>query len=114
MCGRFEIHSTLEIIAQVFNLNMTNIQIVPRPNYNVAPTHDVLTVKQNGERQLVQCRWGFIPSWSKEEKIAYKMINARAETVAEKPSFKKAFLNQRCASEQRPDGAGSRATWSTC
>lgn len=96
MCGRFEIHSSLEIIAQVFSINLTHVQIVPKQNYNVAPTHDILVVKKNGERKLTQCRWGFLPHWAKDEKIAYKMINARAETVAEKPAFRKAFTNQRC------------------
>ena len=93
MCGRFEIHSTLDTIAAVFNLDTKDLTII-KPNYNVVPTHDVFTVRQNGKRQLVQCRWCFIPSWAQEEKIAYKMINARA--VAEKPSIKKAFLDQRC------------------
>lgn len=94
MWGRFEIHSALEIIARIFQIGSFGFTITP--NYNVTPTHDVPVVRQNGERTLSLCRWGFLPSWAKEEKIAYKMINARAETVAEKPSFKDAFVDQRC------------------
>lgn len=95
MCGRFEIHSAREIIAQVFQLGPAAFDVIP--NYNVAPGQDVAMVVHDGtQNRLRSCRWGFVPSWSKELKTGYKMINARAETVAEKPSFKKAFVNQRC------------------
>jgi putative SOS response-associated peptidase YedK len=63
----------------------------------VAPGQDIIiVVKEEGKNKLASCRWGFVPSWSKDMSAGYKMINARAETVAEKPSFRDAFLKQRC------------------
>ena len=94
MCGRFEIHSAMELIAQIFGINEWEIDY--RPNYNVAPSQDILLVKNEGKRRLVRSRWGFVPSWSKDLASGYKMINARAETLAEKRSFKTAFEKQRC------------------
>jgi putative SOS response-associated peptidase YedK len=94
MCGRFEIHSALEIIARIFGVD--SIPIEYRPNYNIAPSQDILMIRQDGKRLLGRCRWGFIPSWSREIPKGFQMINAKAETVAEKPSFRKAFENQRC------------------
>ena len=94
MCGRFEIHSTLEIIAKVFSID--SITFDYSPSYNIAPSQDILLVVKDGERRLVRSRWGFVPSWSKELSAGYKMINARAETVSDKPSFRQAFQNQRC------------------
>jgi len=94
MCGRFEIHSTLEIIAKVFGIG--SITFDYQPSYNIAPSQDILLVVNDGERRLIKSRWGFVPSWSKELTDGYKMINARAESVAEKPSFREAFQRQRC------------------
>ncbi len=94
MCGRFEIHSTLEIIAKVFGID--SITFDYEPSYNVAPSQDILLVVNDGKRRLIKSRWGFVPSWSKELSAGYKMINARAESVADKPSFQQAFQNQRC------------------
>ena len=94
MCGRFEIHSAIEIIAKLFGIVEWNIDY--RPSYNIAPSHDIIIAIDKGRRQLIKSRWGFLPSWAKDPSDGYKMINARAETVAEKPSFKKAFQKQRC------------------
>ena len=69
------------------------------PRYNVAPTQNVPIVrrpKDTDGRELVLARWGLIPSWAKDTKIGYRTINARAETVAEKPSFREAFKRRRC------------------
>jgi putative SOS response-associated peptidase YedK len=96
MCGRFEIHAALEIIGRIFAIAPADVSINYRPSYNAAPTNDVPVILQNGKRRLVLCRWGFIPSWSREEKTAFALINARAETVAEKPAFSQAFRRQRC------------------
>ena len=74
----------------------------PRPNlgarYNVAPTQDVPIVRATGTggRELARARWGLVPSWAKDIAIGARMINARAETVAEKPSFRAAFKSRRC------------------
>ena len=69
-----------------------------RPNYNVAPTHDVAVVRNraDGSREMVQMRWGLIPFWAKDEKIGYSTINARVEAVDTKPAFRAAFKARRC------------------
>jgi putative SOS response-associated peptidase YedK len=94
MCGRFEIHSALEIIAKVFGID--EITFDYQPNYNVAPSQDIILVVHDRKRRLVRSRWGFVPSWSKDLKTGYRMINARADTVAVKRTFKSALENQRC------------------
>ena len=95
MCGRFDIHSALDIIARVFQIDSIAFDI--KPNYNVAPSQEVAVVINDGKKnQLVLCRWGFVPSWSRELKTGYSMINARAETVAASRTYESAFLNQRC------------------
>ncbi len=95
MCGRFELHSALEIIAQVFGLRSAGA--LPTPSYNITPGRDIAIIVSDGAgRHLTACRWGFLPPWAKDEKEGHKMINARAETVAEKPSFREAFGRHRC------------------
>jgi putative SOS response-associated peptidase YedK len=93
MCGRFTLTYDIQTIAQAFHAAPT-LQTTAR--YNIAPTQQVVTVLQNGERHLDLLRWGLIPSWAKEENIGSKMINARAETLAEKPSFKRLLHSRRC------------------
>jgi len=94
ICGRFEVHSSLEIIAQIFGID--DITFDFRPSYNIAPSQDILLVLNNGNRRIIQSRWGFVPSWSKDLSSGYKMINARAESLMEKRSFRTAFEKQRC------------------
>ena len=94
MCGRFVLFSSVNIISREFAVLPENI--VFSPNYNIAPTQEILIVIAEGERRLIKCRWGFIPPWAKDPNIGYKMINARAETLAEKPTFKSAIRNHRC------------------
>ena len=95
MCGRFELHSAFEVIARIFGLS-GGMTAMPT-GYNIAPGRDIaVIVNDGGQNRLGLCRWGFVPSWSRELNDGYKMINARAETVAEKPSFKQAFLQHRC------------------
>lgn len=95
MCGRFEIHSAIEIIAKIFGIDSAIFDI--KPNYNVAPSQDVAVVVNDGKKKrLVSCRWGFVPSWSKELKTGLATINARAETIAASRTFRDAFENQRC------------------
>jgi putative SOS response-associated peptidase YedK len=95
MCGRFTQATEGEIIAQVFDLSE-----VPAlaPRYNIAPTQDVAAVRaaEGGGRELVQLHWGLIPSWAKERAMGARMINARAETLVEKPAFRSAFRARRC------------------
>lgn len=98
MCGRFtQLHSWSEL-HDLYSL--TDQDFIPnlQPRYNITPSQDVVAIRQSetGNRELVRLRWGLIPSWAKDEKIGYKTINARAETVAEKPSFRAAFRKRRC------------------
>ncbi len=109
MCGRFTLFHSTDAIAQAFNLTkstqatpfqggvpLTDIPAVT-PHYNIAPSQEVATIRQEGEtRQLQPMRWGLIPAWSKEAKIGNRLINARAETLSEKPSFRNAFKHRRC------------------
>lgn len=95
MCGRFVLFSDLKHIQRAFDLADVKVNI--EPSYNIAPTHQVATIVQRAETKLLELmRWGLIPSWAKDDKIGAKMINARAETVAEKPSFKRALVKRRC------------------
>ena len=96
MCGRFTLFTGIEEIIERFDIQAAFNEEY-QANYNVAPTHSVLSVINDGnENRLGYLRWGLIPSWAKDEKIGYKMINARAETIAEKVSFKNAYKKKRC------------------
>lgn len=94
MCGRFVLDSPISKIANEFRAEKCLFDI--EPSYNIAPSQKIVIVTEEGGKKILQCRWGFIPSWAKDPAVGYKMINARAETVAEKPAFKRAFTNQRC------------------
>ncbi len=95
MCGRFTLHSRLNQILQQFAIEMADIAFEPR--YNIAPTQSAPVIRiQNGMRRLDLLRWGLVPSWAKDLSIGSRMINARAETIAEKPSFRSAFKRKRC------------------
>lgn len=96
MCGRFIITDPDEALRQLFDYDGPPSGF--EANYNVAPTVLLPVVRQGAEspRLLSKMRWGLIPSWAKDEAIASKLINARAETVAEKPSFRSAFRRRRC------------------
>ena len=96
MCGRFSFTQSEKIVAEIFQLAS-----VPTlsPRYNIAPTQPVPTVLVDSDvknRHLKMLRWGLIPSWAKDIKMGAKLINARAETVAEKPAFRSAFKHRRC------------------
>lgn len=94
MCGRFTLTATLDEIAAQFDVPTVSIEHQPR--YNIAPTQEVLVVVQNGERRLEKFRWGLVPHWAREPNLRYSMINARAETVTEKPSYRIPFAKRRC------------------
>jgi putative SOS response-associated peptidase YedK len=95
MCGRYTLFSRLEVWEEIHQA-----QGVPelKPRYNIAPTQQVIVIRLNeeGQREKVMMHWGLIPSWAKDPSIGNRMINARAETVAEKPSFRAAFKRRRC------------------
>ena len=103
MCGRFtqrmswrELHDLMDLVGAPPNL---------RPRYNVAPSQDVAIIRSDDPgsrsgasdgRTLAMLRWGLIPAWAKDPAIGHRLINARSETVAEKPSFRSAFRHRRC------------------
>ncbi|MBF0481035.1 MAG: SOS response-associated peptidase [Desulfovibrionaceae bacterium] len=94
MCGRFALGIPRKRLKERFELG--EIPEAP-PRYNIAPGQLVEAVVQTeGGRALKPLKWGLVPHWAKDPKIGYKMINARAETVAEKPSFKAAMRYRRC------------------
>ncbi len=95
MCGRFAFYSPAEATAALFGVAA---KATMKPRYNIAPTQDIAAIR-NGEddaRELVMLRWGLVPFWAKDPSIGNRMINARAETVAEKPSFRAAYRRRRC------------------
>jgi len=95
MCGRYSYFGPLDILKKSFAIESLDEE--PRPNYNVAPTQLVPAVlKEQAQIRLRHLHWGLIPFWAKDPKIGSRMINARAETVAEKPSFRDAFKRRRC------------------
>ena len=95
MCGRFAFYSPSEAAAALFGVS-SSLEVEPR--YNIAPTQYVAAIRndQEGERELVMLRWGLVPFWAKDPSIGNRMINARAETVAEKPSYRNAYRHRRC------------------
>ena len=96
MCGRYALLTSTPEIARILGLDGEWETISPR--YNVAPTQlmPVARVNQAGEIELTTMRWGLVPFWAKDLKIGHKMINARSETAAEKPSFRAALRQRRC------------------
>jgi putative SOS response-associated peptidase YedK len=91
MCGRFSF-SEFDGIGERFLIEPPTL----KPNYNVAPSQDVPVIIYDGSNRLAMFRWGLIPFWAKDPSIGNKMINARAETVDEKPSFKHSLQRKRC------------------
>ena len=95
MCGRFAFYSPTEATAALFG-----VRSVPevKPRYNIAPTQTIAAVRVSAEdsRELALLRWGLVPFWATDPSIGNRMINARAETVAEKPSFRAAYRKRRC------------------
>lgn len=93
MCGRYALYNTGELPVL---LEISEIRIPPR--FNIAPTQDVPVVRLNADRvrRLEMMRWGLVPSWAKDPSMGQRMINARCETAATKPSFRSAFRRRRC------------------
>ncbi|QFT96964.1 Putative SOS response-associated peptidase YedK [Roseovarius sp. THAF8] len=117
MCGRFAVTLPQDAMAQLFAARPVN-DLPAVPNYNVCPTNDVHVVTSDGtDRQLGSMRWGFLPHWYKTPNDGPLLINARAETIAEKPAFRAAARERRClipASgfyEWTKDADGNRLPW---
>ncbi|WP_342434122.1 SOS response-associated peptidase [Neobacillus sp. FSL H8-0543] len=97
MCGRFTLTATIDELLDRFDVESFLQDEEYFPSYNVAPSQSVIAVINNGkENRMGFLRWGLIPPWAKDMSIGYKMINARSETLTEKPSFKNAYQKKRC------------------
>ena len=94
MCGRFVLTANPDVIQTAFDL--TTIPASMSARYNIAPTQPVAVITNEQPHPLTFYQWGLIPSWSKDVSIGSKMINARSESAAEKPSFRSAFKRRRC------------------
>jgi putative SOS response-associated peptidase YedK len=90
MCGRYSLHSNPEVVALLFGLSEIPAY---QARYNIAPTAQVLIVREGGAAMV---KWGLVPRWAKDPSMGARMNNARAETVAEKPSFREAYRKRRC------------------
>jgi putative SOS response-associated peptidase YedK len=95
MCGRFAFYSPSEATAALFGVSAS---IPVEPRFNIAPSQYIAGIRETDDagRELAMFRWGLIPFWAKDPAIGNRMINARAETVAEKPSFRAAYRHRRC------------------
>lgn len=95
MCGRFTLYTPSDEIRHYFGIDEPLESY--EPSYNIAPGQNVLAVIHDGKRKRIgHLRWGLVPSWAKDEKIGYRMINARVETAHEKPSFRQLMSRKRC------------------
>ena len=95
MCGRYSLATDMEGLEQRFAFSGEGLPREPR--FNIAPTQEVLTITNDGTKNHASLmKWGLIQSWAKDPSIGNRMINARAETVGERPSFRRAFESRRC------------------
>ena len=94
MCGRFSLTMPLEDVKERFEVEIPGDLYEPR--YNAAPGQNILLIPQESPNKADFYRWGLVPSWAKDPKIGNKLINARAETVAQKPAFRNSFKRYRC------------------
>jgi putative SOS response-associated peptidase YedK len=117
MCGRYVITSPVEALRALFGFEGPGLNLPPR--WNAAPTQDLPVVRRrdDGRRELVALRWGLVPYWAADPSVGSRMINARGESVAEKPAFRSAFKSRRCLvpadgfyewQENQPDGAPNK------
>lgn len=96
MCGRYSLTTPVEALRDLFRFEGPGLNLVPR--WNIAPTQEapVIRLGQDGRRELRLLRWGLVPFWSKDASGGAHMINARSETLAERPAFREAFKARRC------------------
>jgi putative SOS response-associated peptidase YedK len=96
MCGRFTLTAEAKELANRFGIETSaSFYKTVAPRYNIAPTQPVVVLDDDGERLVMQMRWGLIPSWAKDAAIGNRMINARAETLIIKPAFRLAIGKRR-------------------
>ncbi|HLA26372.1 MAG TPA: SOS response-associated peptidase [Syntrophales bacterium] len=94
MCGRFTLIINLSTVVKTFHVQ--EVASDYRQGNNISPTQQISAIIHDNKTKLVNFRWGLIPSWAKDPSIGNKMFNARAETIADKPSFRSAFIKRRC------------------
>lgn len=94
MCGRFTQRKEAARVAEFYGIEEEEPELESEPRYNIAPQQMIQAV--TAEKRLVRLKWGLLPSWAKDSKIANNLINARAETLQEKPSFRTALAKRRC------------------
>lgn len=94
MCGRFTLTINLSVIVKSFSVQEVAHEY--KPSNDISPGQQIPAIIHDDKNRLVSFRWGLIPSWAKDPSIGNKMFNARAETIAEKPSFRDAFKKRRC------------------
>lgn len=94
MCGRFVMIADLSTITEVFEIQEVSGDITP--SYNIAPGSIIDAITSEGSKRIVQFKWGLIPSWAQDPSMSNRLINARAETITEKPSFRTAVKKRRC------------------
>src|SRR5271166_2157057 len=92
MCARYNLRSNAHDLSTLFGVDFPALA----ERFNIAPTQEVPIVRMHENKEVATVRWGLVPSWSSDAKGAAKLINARSETVAEKPSFRSAFKKRRC------------------
>lgn len=117
MCGRFTLQTSLMTLGEHFLFDVpADITLAPR--FNISPTHSIATLVWNqGQRHYGRMHWGLIPRWAKDNSMAGKMINARSETIREKPSFRGPYQRQRCLIladgyyEWKPDGSSKQPVY---
>ena len=119
MCGRYASSRPVDDLLVHFEVEEPPEEVLP-PSWNVAPTDPVYAVVQRrGARQLRVVRWGLVPSWARDPKVGARFINARRETVADKPAFRAAYARRRCLVpadgyyEWQPTGSGKQAWYLT-
>lgn len=96
MCGRFSLHTPESRIREAFNLEPAAL-LGLEPRYNITPSQNIPIIRDTEtSREMVQAQWGLVPHWSKEPKTKYSTINARIESVAEKPTYRTPFRRRRC------------------
>ena len=97
MCGRYASARSAEDLAETFGIAFGDVDAVPAPDWNIAPTKPVSAVTVTDERRLLtSLRWGLVPAWASDPTVGARMINARIETVADKPAFRDALVARRC------------------
>ncbi len=96
MCGRYTLTADLKKVADRFAAPLPPASATYNPRFNIAPTQTVIVVGDDGKRYMKEMIWGLIPSWAKDPGIGNRMINARVETLAEKPAFRAALKKRRC------------------